>query len=48
VNVIQKLGTANKEIKSEIAAGKEVDQDIANIADVIQLASTAIELVLTV
>ena len=48
VNAIQKLGTANKEIKSEIAAGKEVDQDIANIADVIQLASSAIELVLTV
>ena len=48
MNAIQKLGTANKEIKSEIAAGKEVDQDIANIADVIQLASSAIELVLTV
>src|SRR5262252_5590224 len=48
VNAIQKLGTANKEIKSEIAAGKELDQDIANIADVIQLASSAIELVLTV
>lgn len=43
---IKQLGTANKEIKDAIAVGQQADQAVATIASIIQLASSAITLVL--